>query len=111
MQASPLLALLRRLEAQNIWRMSYSVMPRQAAAAEADQQLVEQGEGGTFSTSSPSLHRPPSATPALPSPSTASASSWRAREEEAGGGGGERARLPPPPPLSSAHMHSRPLFG
>ena len=37
---SPLLALLRRLEAQNIWRMTYNVLPSQpfSTAAQAEAQ-------------------------------------------------------------------------
>ena len=35
MQQTPLLTLLRRLEAQNIWRMSYNVLPMQHYSAAA----------------------------------------------------------------------------
>ena len=36
--ASPLLALLRRLEAQNIWRMTYNVLPMQQNSSTAQQE-------------------------------------------------------------------------
>jgi hypothetical protein len=50
MHSSPVLALLRRLEAQNVWRMTYNVMPQQqfsTAVAQVDQvagalQVLEQ---------------------------------------------------------------------
>ena len=45
---SPLLALLRRLEAQNIWRMTYNVLPSQpfSTAAQAEAQGAGRRGGG-----------------------------------------------------------------
>lgn len=41
MQATPLLNLLRRLEAQNVWRMTYNVMPQQSYATATAQYTDE----------------------------------------------------------------------
>lgn len=38
---SPLLTVLRRLEAQNVWRVAYSSIPRQATVAAADEDIGE----------------------------------------------------------------------
>jgi hypothetical protein len=50
---SPVLALLRRLEAQNVWRVGYTAMPQQNFATAAPQQQDV----------SPSPNAPPSAFP------------------------------------------------
>jgi len=42
---SPVLALLRRLEAQNVWRMTYNVMPQQGLATSALYQAEETSPG------------------------------------------------------------------
>lgn len=55
---TPLLALLRRLEAQQIWRMSYSVMPsQQAAQADASTAQPDPAAGATGSGAAPPLRR------------------------------------------------------
>ena len=45
---TPVLALLRRLEAQNIWRMTYNVMPQQTFSAAALPHLEEASALGEF---------------------------------------------------------------
>jgi len=44
---SPVLTLLRRLEAQNIWRMTYNVIPQQSFSTAALQQNDEPSVSGT----------------------------------------------------------------
>lgn len=54
---TPLLALLRRLEAQQIWRMSYNVLPMQQQYSTAAQVEPAGAQGLGFARSAACRHR------------------------------------------------------